>query len=418
MTQLKFPDGFLWGASTSAHQVEGGNHNDWSEWEKKNAERLAQEARTKYAPWQQEKFPEMFEPANYISGAAADHYNRYEADFDIAKSLGHTAHRFSIEWSRVEPEEGKWDEKEIEHYRDVVRALRARGIEPFVNLWHWSNPLWIRDIGDWSNKKTVDYYARYVEKVVKALNQVTFWIPINEPNIHTTFAYIKGTQPPGKKNVLKGLRAFRNILIGHKRAYKIIHQYNNGAQVGVASSVMYFESKNNLFINRILTRVYDYFWNLYIFKNTRKYTDFIGLNYYTRALVGFGSSDKSKGSTFGDLGWEIFPKGIYFLLKSLSRFNLPAYISESGLPDADDTKRGKFIKDHLFWVHKAIEEGINVKGYLHWSLLDNNEFVELRGFWPRFGLVEVDFKTQKRTIRPSAYEYAKICKNNALGVTD
>src|SRR3989344_4765636 len=133
----KFSEGFLWGAATSAHQVEGNNHNDWTQWEKENAERLSKESGEKYLP------------ENYISGKACDHYNRYEEDFDIAKSLGHNAHRFSIEWSRVEPEEGKFNEKEIEHYRDVIRALRERGIEPFVTLWHWTVPIWFQKRGGW-----------------------------------------------------------------------------------------------------------------------------------------------------------------------------------------------------------------------------------------------------------------------------
>lgn len=132
---LYFPDNFFWGSSTSSHQVEGGNVNDWSEWENKNADRLATEAKKFWKDWQQKKFPEMFEPENYISGQACDHYNRYEKDFDIVNSLDQNAHRFSIEWSRIEPEQGKFDEKEIEHYRKVIRALRARNIEPFVTLW-------------------------------------------------------------------------------------------------------------------------------------------------------------------------------------------------------------------------------------------------------------------------------------------
>ena len=160
--ELKFPDGFLWGAATSAYQVEGGNVNDWSEWEKKNADRLAGEAKTKWQKWQQEKFPEMFDPKNYICGRACDFYNRYESDLDIAKSLGLNAFRISIEWSRIEPEEGKFDEREIEHYRKVIEAIRARGMEPFVTLWHFTNPLWLEEIGGVENNKFPSYFSRYV----------------------------------------------------------------------------------------------------------------------------------------------------------------------------------------------------------------------------------------------------------------
>ena len=156
-------ENFLWGAATASHQVEGHNHNDWSVWEKENAERLSRESDGKYPP------------ENYISGQACDHYNRYEEDFDIAKSLGHNAHRFSVEWSRIEPEEGKFDEREIEHYRNIIKALRARGLEPFVTLWHWPLPPWLVKEGGWESPRAPEYFARYVDRVVRALNEhITF----------------------------------------------------------------------------------------------------------------------------------------------------------------------------------------------------------------------------------------------------
>lgn len=418
MTQLHFPKDFLWGAATSAHQIEGHTLNDWSEWEKENALRLAHEAEDRFGhlPSWKDIEKEATNPNNYISGNACDHYHLYEQDFDIAKSLGHNAHRFSIEWSRIEPTEGKFDESEIEHYKKVVQALRTRGIEPFVTLWHWSNPLWIRDRGDWSNTDTINYYARYVEKMVQALGDITFWIPINEPNIHTTFAYIKGTQPPGKKNIFTALQVFHNILKGHKKAYEIIHKHSKNAQVGMANSIIFFDPKNNFFLNKIAARIAHYFWNLYAIEYIKKQSDFIGVNYYTRSLVGLGSKKKQAGNTSTDLGWEIYPKGIYDILKNLSQFKLPLYITENGLADSKDLNREKFIKDHLSFVYQAIKEGANVRGYFYWSFLDNNEFVELRGFWPRFGLVAVDYATQERAIRPSAYAYAKICKENAIEI--
>src|SRR3989344_7242602 len=202
--KFQFPKGFYWGSATSAHQVEGGNHNDWSEWEKENAKRLAREAEGRFgylSNWTKIKI-EAQNPQNYISGRACDHYNRYEEDFDTVKSLGHNAHRFSIEWSRIEPEEGKFNEKEIEHYRNVIKALRARGIEPFVTLWHWTQPIWIADIGGWENKKTIDHFLRYIEKIVGELKEnVKFWIVLNEPNIYTGFGFVKGSHPPGRRNI-------------------------------------------------------------------------------------------------------------------------------------------------------------------------------------------------------------------------
>lgn len=193
---LKFPERFYWGAATSSHQVEGNNHNDWTEWEKQNAERLAKSAESKYALWLKTWLDikkQAQNPENYISGPACDHYNRFKEDFEIAKSLNHNAHRFSIEWSRVEPGEGKFNEKEIEHYREIINALRERNIEPFATLWHWPLPLWLKKKGGWKSGKTANYFSRYVEKLVSNFQKdVKFWITVNEPEIYAANSYLKG----------------------------------------------------------------------------------------------------------------------------------------------------------------------------------------------------------------------------------
>ncbi|MFA6285725.1 MAG: glycoside hydrolase family 1 protein [Parcubacteria group bacterium] len=411
---LKFPEGFLWGAATSAYQVEGGTKNDWTEWEKKNAKRLAREAKTKWEEWQQKKFPEMFDPQNYISGRACDHYDRYEKDLDIAKSLGHNAYRFSIEWSRIEPEEGRFDEKEIEHYREVIEAIRERGMEPFVTLWHWTNPNWLSAIGGPENKKFPIYFTRYVKYIAENLGEcVNFWITLNEPTSVIANSYTKGDWPPQKKNTLSVLRVYRNLSRAHNQSYKIIHNVFPKTKVSFSNIVPYLEPyKSNSFLDRATVRIFKYFavdkfWNM-----TRWRNDFLAVQYYFHNLIKFPGKRKNKNESVSDLGWEIFPEGIYHILKDLKKYNLPIYITENGIADVGDMKREKFIKDHLICVHKAIQEGVDVRGYFHWSLLDNFEWD--KGFWPRFGLVEVDYKTMERKIRPSAWEYAKICKNNQL----
>lgn len=409
---MKFSKKFYFGASTSGHQVEGDNINDWSKWEEKNAERLARDAEKRFGKmpvWAEVK-SEAQNPQNYISGKACDHYHRYQEDFDIAQSLGHGAHRFSIEWSRIEPEDGKWNENEIEHYRQVIKALRVRGMEPFVTLWHWTQPIWIADIGGWENKKTIGHFLRFVEKIVSEFkDEVKFWIVLNEPNIYTGFGFIKGSHPPGKKNVFKALKVYLNLLKTQKRAYKIIHDIDQDAQVGIANSFMYFEAQNKNIISGIIKNIADYFWNSWFVYKLGNNLDFIGCNYYTRHLIGIGEK-KVKTGEVTDLGWEIFPQGIYLIIKKLSKYKKPIYITENGIADAKDEKRAKFIKDHLSFVEKAIEDGVDVRGYFYWSLLDNFEFPEVRGFWPRFGLVEVDFKTLERRIRQSARDYARIIK--------
>jgi len=420
---LKFPEGFLWGAATSAHQVEGNNHNDWTEWEKANAQRLAKEAGGKWQKWQQKKFPEIFDPANYISGRACDHYNLYEKDFDIAKSLGHNAHRFSIEWSRIEPEEGKFNEEAIEHYRQVILALRARGLEPFVTLWHWTNPIWIRDIGGWHNPKTIEYFLRYTKLMFREYRDlVRFWMPLNEPGTQISLGHILGKQPPGEKKLLKANKIFKHLIIAHKEAFTLSRQLQYPFEIGASHFMFYFMAYNNYLWNYIPKTIISYLADRRFFKVFNNYSDFFGIQYYQPFIVKLKIGgrvlgiieNKQPGEKRSDLGWEIFPKGIYHNLLKVAKYNKPIYITENGLADSDDSRRESFIKDHLFWINKAINKGADIRGYFHWSLLDNFELPEVRGFWPKFGLVEIDYETMERKIRPSAMEYAKICKNNSL----
>jgi beta-glucosidase len=420
---LKFPPGFLWGAATSAHQVEGGMVNDWTEWEKNNAERLARGAGKKWNKWQQEKFPEMFDPQNYISGRACDHYNKYEEDFDIAKGLGQNAHRFSIEWSRIEPLQGQFDEKEIEHYRNVLRALRERGMEPFVTLWHWTDPAWIGEIGAWENKDTVKYYLRYAERMFNEYKDlVKFWMPLNEPGTQASYGYLFGGQPPGISSKLSANAAFKNLMSAQKQSYKIAKTVLANFQIGCSHFMFYIAPYKRRPWNILAAKAMDYFANRRFFKAFKNSCDFFGVQYYQPFFINFKPGghflgffeNKEESEHRSDLGWEFFPEGIYHVLKKAARNGKPIYITENGLADADDAYRPKFIKEHLRFVQKAIAKGIDVRGYFHWSLLDNFEFVDMRGFWPRFGLIEVNYETLERKIRPSAYVYAEICKNNQL----
>jgi len=418
MKRIKFPNNFLWGSATSAHQVEGGNLNSWSEWEKENAERLARGAKNKYARWQVNRFPKMLKSENYISGRACDHYNCYEEDFDIAKKLNHNAHRFSIEWSRIEPEEGKFDEKEIEHYRKVLQALRERGIEPFVTLRHWTNPIWLADDDGELNKKFAFYFARYARFVVEQLGDlVGFWITLNEPTSVIVNSYTQGVWPPQKRNLLSVLKVYKNLARAHNYAYNEIHKISPKAKIGFANVLTFFEVYDkNLVLDKITVKIAKYFGNKKFLNLTKDRHDFLTAQYYFHNRLKFPGKIKNENKKVSDLGWEIYPKGIYHILKDLQKYNLPIYITENGLADADDTNREKFIKEHLYWIDKAMQEGVNVQGYFYWSLLDNFEWD--KGFWPRFGLVEVNFETMKRKIRESAIEYAKICKEGKFSIDE
>lgn len=384
METLKFPEGFLWGSATSAYQVEGGiENNDW------------------VASAREGKVPS--------AGRATDHFNLYEKDFDLAKSLGHNAHRFSIEWARVEPEEGKFNEEAIAHYRKVLQALRVRGLEPFVTLWHFTNPIWFAEKGAFENKKASFYFSRYCEYVVSRLGEyVKFWITVNEPMIYSGEGYWHQHWLPFKKNILKFMNVANNLAMSHNVAYKKIKTLNSSWRVGIAHNVKSYEFNKNL-VNHLLAKTTSFLRNHWFLSQIIQAQDFIGVNYYFHR--GFGEKaihDKT------DMGWEIYSKGIYNVLKQLKKYKKPIYITENGLADAKDEKRAKFIKDHLRWAHRAMQEGVDLRGYLHWSLLDNFEWAH--GFGPRFGLIEVDYQTMERRIRPSAWEYAKICKSNQLEI--
>ena len=406
-----FPKNFLWGAATSAHQVEGGNHNDWSEWELQNTDRLARESESKFG-----RFPswpnireEATDPQNYISGIACDHYHRFREDFDIAKQLGHNAHRFSIEWSRIEPEEGKFDEKEIEHYREVIHALRERGMEPFVTLWHWTLPLWMRDKGGIESKEFSAYFSRYCKKIVSVLkDDVTFWMTINEPTSVIGQSYARKEWPPQRGSLIAAFRVYHRLARAHREAYRVIHDVQSNAQVGFGNVLAFIEPAHAYNpLDLIVVRVAKFWANEYFFSLAGNETsDYIALQQYFHNRVAFPWRQKNENKKLSDMGWELYPESLYHLVKEWSTCKKPIYITEHGLADTQDENRAWFLREALMHVQRAMREGADVRGYFHWSLLDNFEWD--KGFWPRFGLVEVDYKTLERKIRPSAWEYKKI----------
>lgn len=416
MERLEFPKGFLWGAATSSHQIEGGNHNDWSEWEKSPA-RIAQLKK------------EGKDPADFISGQACDSYHRFREDFDIAKELGHNVHRFSIEWSRIEPEEGRFNQQEIEHYKTLIAALRERGMEPMVTLWHFTNPTWFSAKGGWLHEDAPKYFERYVKVVVDNFkDQVGYWITLNEPtSIYASFAYLKGLWPPHATSVFKFLKATNNLKKAHILAYQTIKKIYadvpppEGLSRPTSHNVMIGFAENNAYvvighglIKKLAGKIYNYYRNLNFISAAAPYCDFIGLNYYNLDRRPFKNLDVlPKQWYLPAKNWELYPPGIYDRLLDLNRrFEKPIFITENGIANVDDPKRTKFVREHLFWIHKAIKEGVDVRGYLYWSLIDNFEIVD--GFPVRFGLVEIDYKTFERNIRPSAREYATICRTNVL----
>lgn len=383
-TNLTFPSHFLWGSATASYQVEGGIDNcDW-----------AQAAREGKVP---------------ICGTACDHYHRFREDFDLAKSLGHTMHRLSVEWARIEPEEGKFDEKELEHYREVLRALHERGMTPSVTLWHFTLPLWFSERGGWEHKDAPEVFARYCACVVEALGDLcTQYATLNEPMVVAGIGYIRGRWPPfGHHAYVRYFRALFNMIRGHNLAYRAIKQTRPQAQVGIVKHTIAYTANRNPF-NRIRAWVATVRWTRLFMYRVYTQCDWIGLNYYNRHVYG-----DTRNLAKTDMGWNIDPEGIYDALTLLSRYKRPLYVAEAGCADAHDRFRADYIRDTVRAIHHAITDGVDVRGYCYWSLLDNYEWAE--GFDKRFGLIEVNYDTQERRIRPSAYVYKDLITSSELG---
>ncbi len=403
----KFPQDFLWGAATAAHQVEGQNiYNDW---------------------WQAEAAHLIKEP----SCASCKHYDLYAEDFAIAQQLNHNCHRFSIEWSRVEPEEGKFQALEIEHYRKIIADLKNRGIEPVVTLHHFTNPVWFSQKGGWAKLKTQKYFLRFVDKIVTEFaGQVKFWVTINEPLVYSSHSFFLGNWPPQERSLFKTVKVTLNLAQAHIQAYRVIHKiYRKKGlaepMVSIAANLQAFEICQPTLKNKFAVFLRNKFYNFYfIDKIARKKTlDYIGVNYYSRNLVDVQnwSINNLAAQTCqhnhhplskNSLGWDIYPEGLYKLLIGLKRYNLPILITENGICTEDDGLRWDYIRQHLAAVHRAINQGVRVIGYIYWSLLDNFEWD--KGFTPRFGLVHVDYQNYKRTIRPSAQKLAMVFKSNEI----
>lgn len=400
----KFPAGFLFGTATAAHQVEGGNcGNDW--WEAEQAGLLP-----------------------YRSGDSCSHYQRFESDFDLLRTWAHNCHRFSVEWSRIEPQEGRWDGDALEHYRRVIRALRTRQIEPVVTLHHFSNPAWFSRSGGWLRRDASHLFERYVLHVVEAFgSEVRFWITINEPTVYVLQGYVNGEWPPfecGK--LLKAARVVVALAAAHRRAYGVIKSGRPNAMVGFAHNALLVEPCDpRRAMDRFSARLRGLLLNGLVFRLMGASRDFIGLNYYTRCCVRAGG--KGLGLLFGRAcalehhrhqgaksatGWELYPRGLGVVLSEFARFGVPLFVTENGIATDDDRLRCSFLQEHLEQLAQSVNGGIDVLGYLHWTLMDNFEWH--MGTGPKFGLAAIDPRTGARKPRPSAELFARICRGNAI----
>lgn len=423
------PKGFLLGTATAAHQVEGGQDNDWTVWEESTfADGTPHVARGER------------------SGLAADSWNRFDDDLALMQTLGATAYRFSVEWSRLEPSRGAWRGEALERYRSWLVKLRAAGITPMVTLFHFTLPRWVAEQGGFENRQTMDDFAAFAARVATELGaEVDLWCPINEPNVYALQAYLEGTAPPGKRDdTVTQTQVFANLLEAHGlaaariRAADVVDADGDGKAtlLTVAHHVRPFQAASNAFLDTFIAGVTDDYFNestpralltgrilldipgtITIDRTVPGLAgslDVLGINYYSRNMVRADLSSAAlsqqyyqPGRPASDLGWEVYPDGLYQTLTRFAGWGVPLYVTENGLADARGDLRVSFLERHLLAVERAVADGADVRGYFHWSLLDNFEWSD--GFEPRFGLFSVDYAHgQARTATPAVATFRAV----------
>lgn len=416
-----FPRGFLWGTSTAAHQVEGNNtNNNWWAWEQKPGYILQ----------------------DHKSARACDWWGgRWREDFDRAADGNQNAHRLSVEWSRIQPVPDRWNEEALDRYIEMLRGLQERGLTPLVTLHHFTDPVWLAEKGGWETEETVAHFEKFVRKTVGALKEyVNYWCTINEPNAIVFWGYLMSVWPPGKKDFRTAMRVLTNMVRAHAAAYHAIHSIQPAARVGFASVYRSFYPRNgksplDRWVARLLSKLFNEMFPLSLvtgvvstpigrtrLPQAKGTQDYFGLNYYTRDLVSFRLLDPGNffarrtfrpGSLISPTGFIANePEGFYEAMKWALQFKMPIIITENGIEDAEDKIRPTYLIQHLHQVWRAVNFNYPIKGYFHWTLVDNFEWE--RGWTQRFGLWELDPATQVRRKRPSADLYAAICRENGI----
>jgi len=388
---------FLWGVVNIGQQTEGsGVDSNWERWAKRGL------------------VPEI--------GKANNYWRDYKKDHTVVEEIGCNSMRITIEWARVEPVERKFDVKAIEHYRKILEDLHRRNISVVVGLWHWSVPMWFEEKYGMHHRKCPILFDRFVKFVRDELGDLIDYVVVfNEPLVYVWSSYLSGTRPPFYKNNLWGFwRVSQNLVGMHRRTYLLWKKKFPNTPIGSTYLWNHDAGRDNSLLQRTVLWG-KYFWqDFYFLRSLRKYSDFIGVNYYTSNSFFFGKS----GGRFGWHGtnnwhsptlWKSFPRGLYKVLLKVGKFGKPILILENGKPTnsgVDDVNRQKFLKRSIEYMHRAMAEGIDVRGYFYYSLCDSYEWDS--GYTFKFGLVEIDRTTGKRTPRKSCEMYGKIIRQGRV----
>ncbi len=404
---------FFWGVATSSFQIEGHIENDFTQWEKEG------------------KFKRDGLNPTYDNGS--NHWIMWKEDFGLLKELNVNAYRFSFEWSRIQPEPNSFSEKALDQYERMIDYLLKNEIEPFPTLHHFTHPIWFHEFSPWHTEKSIDVYFEFVAKIFNRFkDRVRYWITFNEPLVWVMAAYGEGNFPPGIKNLNLMMDALYNILIAHSKVYDLIKSSSQNFQTGIANHFIVFKSDRDWFLldKAVRNRIHKFF-NLVIPDafitnnlivslppilkyekeiNLNNKIDFWGVNYYYRLFTKFKLSLSNPFYFYTkhpetDTGWEIYPKGIFKVLKMISKYGKPIIVTENGIAINDEKIRMKFLRKHLKFIFKAIQQGIDIDGYFYWSLLDNYEW--LFGKSKRFGLVYVDYENEFKRIPKESFYYYK-----------
>ncbi|MFC1845539.1 glycoside hydrolase family 1 protein [Candidatus Dependentiae bacterium] len=416
---IDFPQGFKFGASTSAYQVEGGCTNN--QWYKHECTTRDENGDLR-----------MPEP----SGAACDQWNRYKQDVQLIRNIHLNEYRFSIEWGNVEPEPGVFDLEVLRHYRDLCDELIANGISPAVTILHYTIPEWFAQMGGFEKEENISYFVRYAAELFEFLgDRVDLWFTFNSPSGYALPAYYKAMKPPYKKDMQLAIEVLKNICEAHVQVYQQLKSMPGGqqAQIGLMKNIYQLDPVNLVgrvpaFMGNYLTNqcMYNFFttgvFKVWIpFKVSVKHKnpdaprslDFIALNYYSHAQVKNFSITPFENETLTANGrYTIYAEGLYRALHEINEqvakpLGVPIYVTENGISPVKEEDRDLFLKRYLYALSQAIRDGIDVRGYFHWTLMDNYEWGK---YDQRFGLYHVDFATQERTLKPSAAHFVDVAR--------
>ncbi len=389
---IAFPDGFVWGTATSAHQIEGGNVNsDWWGFEHDPANGCAES-----------------------SGDACDSWHRWPEDVALVAAMGLSAYRFSIEWCRIEPAEGEFSLAALDHYRRQCAALRGRGIEPVVTFHHFTIPRWLAARGGWEAPDVADAFGRYVERASAHLGDlVGRACTLNEPNVLGVMGYTVGTFPPGVHDDLeRHLAVNANAVAAHRRAAEVLRAGPGDFPVGLTLSMAEFQAVGGGDAEVVVQAAEDILERPFL--EAAREDDYVGVQAYTRTRMGpLGQLDPEPGVPLTQMGYEVWPHAVEHCVRRAAAVSgVPVLVTESGIATEDDAERIAYLSAALAGVARCLDDGLDVRGYFVWSLLDNFEWND--GFRPLLGLHAVDRRTFERRPKPSAQWFAAVAAANAL----